>query len=114
MVARRAGVDAVLVLGYALLGDASEATVAFIQTFAAGAILTMLADTMMPEAVEHAGPARRAAHRAGLRGGASSSARRLRAAAAGQGTCGSAPPAASIGLPAACQARMPPAMLATS
>ena len=27
----------------------------FIQTFAAGAILTMLADTMMPEAVEHAG-----------------------------------------------------------
>ena len=30
-------------------------TVAFIQTFAAGAILTMLADTMMPEAVEHAG-----------------------------------------------------------
>jgi zinc transporter, ZIP family len=43
------------VAGYALLGDASENTVAFIQTFAAGAILTMLADTMMPEAVEHAG-----------------------------------------------------------
>ena len=43
------------VLGYALLGDASEGTVAFIQTFAAGAILTMLADTMVPEAVEHAG-----------------------------------------------------------
>ena len=42
-------------LGYVLLGDASEGTVAFIQTFAAGAILTMLADTMMPEAVEHAG-----------------------------------------------------------
>ena len=42
-------------LGYGLLGDASEATVAFIQTFAAGAILTMLADTMVPEAVEHAG-----------------------------------------------------------
>ncbi len=41
--------------GYALLGGASEETVAFIQTFAAGAILTMLADTMMPEAVEHAG-----------------------------------------------------------
>ena len=41
--------------GYALLGEASEETVAFIQTFAAGAILTMLADTMMPEAVEHAG-----------------------------------------------------------
>jgi ZIP family zinc transporter len=43
------------VLGYALLGGAPETTVAFIQTFAAGAILTMLADTMMPEAVEHAG-----------------------------------------------------------
>lgn len=43
------------VAGYALLGGAPEETVAFIQTFAAGAILTMLADTMMPEAVEHAG-----------------------------------------------------------
>lgn len=43
------------VLGYALLGDASLETVAFIQTFAAGAILTMVADTMLPEAVEHAG-----------------------------------------------------------
>ena len=43
------------VLGYALLGDAPAATVGFIQTFAAGAILTMLADTMLPEAVEHAG-----------------------------------------------------------
>jgi zinc transporter, ZIP family len=43
------------VLGYTLLGGASDGTVAFIQTFAAGAILTMLADTMMPEAVEHAG-----------------------------------------------------------
>ena len=43
------------VLGYGLLGSASQETVAFIQTFAAGAILTMLADTMMPEAVEHAG-----------------------------------------------------------
>ena len=42
--------------GYALLGDAPAGTVAFIQTFAAGAILTMLADTMVPEAVEHAGP----------------------------------------------------------
>jgi ZIP family zinc transporter len=43
------------VAGYSLLGGAPETTVAFIQTFAAGAILTMLADTMMPEAVEHAG-----------------------------------------------------------
>jgi ZIP family zinc transporter len=29
--------------------------VAFVLTFAAGAILTMLADTMMPEAFEHGG-----------------------------------------------------------
>lgn len=43
------------VLGYVLLGDAAPGTVAFIQTFAAGAILTMVADTMLPEAVEHAG-----------------------------------------------------------
>lgn len=42
-------------LGYSLLGSASAGVVAFIQTFAAGAILTMLADTMVPEAVEHAG-----------------------------------------------------------
>lgn len=43
------------VAGYALLGEASGATVGVIQTFAAGAILTMLADTMVPEATEHAG-----------------------------------------------------------
>ena len=42
-------------LGYGLLGGADAGVVAFIQTFAAGAILTMLADTMVPEAVEHAG-----------------------------------------------------------
>ena len=42
-------------LGYALLGDADPRTVAATQAFAAGAILTMLADTMLPEAVEHAG-----------------------------------------------------------
>ncbi|MGL5819789.1 MAG: ZIP family metal transporter [Phycicoccus sp.] len=42
-------------LGYALLGDASPGALAAIQTFAAGAILTMVADTMLPEAVEHAG-----------------------------------------------------------
>ena len=44
------------VLGYAFLGGASGDTIAAIQTFAAGAILTMLADTMMPEAFEHGGP----------------------------------------------------------
>jgi len=41
--------------GYALLGGASPATVAVVQAFAAGAILTMLADTMMPEGYENAG-----------------------------------------------------------
>lgn len=40
--------------GYALLGGASPAVVAVVQAFAAGAILTMLADTMMPEGFEHA------------------------------------------------------------
>ncbi|HEU0132482.1 MAG TPA: ZIP family zinc transporter [Mycobacteriales bacterium] len=43
-------------LGYALLGGASPGVVAGIQAFAAGAILTMLADTMLPEATENGGP----------------------------------------------------------
>jgi len=43
-------------LGYAVLGNAPESTVAAVQAFAAGAILTMLADTMMPEAFEDTGP----------------------------------------------------------
>ena len=51
----------------ALLGGASPPTVAVIQAFAAGAILTMLADTMMPEAFEHGGKVGRAGHRARLR-----------------------------------------------
>jgi ZIP family zinc transporter len=42
-------------VGYAALGGASEGAIAWTQAFAAGAILTMLADTMVPEAVEHAG-----------------------------------------------------------
>ena len=42
-------------LGFAVLGDAPSATIAIVQGFAAGAILTMLADTMMPEAFEHGG-----------------------------------------------------------
>jgi ZIP family zinc transporter len=41
--------------GYSLFQGASPNTVAFVLTFAAGAILTMLADTMMPEAYEHGG-----------------------------------------------------------
>jgi ZIP family zinc transporter len=42
-------------VGYGALGGASPLVVAGTQAFAAGAILTMLADTMLPEAVEHAG-----------------------------------------------------------
>jgi ZIP family zinc transporter len=42
-------------LGYAFLGGASPNVIGFIQAFAAGAILTMLADTMMPESFEHGG-----------------------------------------------------------
>ncbi len=44
-------------LGYALLGDASPNLVGGIQAFAAGAILVMLADTMMPEGFQHGGKA---------------------------------------------------------
>jgi ZIP family zinc transporter len=41
--------------GFALFQDSSPDTVAFVLAFAAGAILTMLANTMMPEAFEHGG-----------------------------------------------------------
>ncbi len=41
--------------GYVLLDTASPQTIAFVLAFAGGAILTMLADTMMPEAFEHGG-----------------------------------------------------------
>jgi ZIP family zinc transporter len=41
--------------GYVVFQDTSQDTVAFVLAFAAGAILTMLADTMMPEAFEHGG-----------------------------------------------------------
>jgi ZIP family zinc transporter len=41
--------------GYSLFKDSSGNVVAFVLSFAAGAILTMLADTMMPEAYEHGG-----------------------------------------------------------
>ena len=44
-------------LGYGLLGSAGDTSLAFTETFAAGAVLTMLANTMAPEAVNHAGPA---------------------------------------------------------
>jgi ZIP family zinc transporter len=41
--------------GYTAFRHSSPDTIAFILAFAAGAILTMLADTMMPEAYEHGG-----------------------------------------------------------
>jgi ZIP family zinc transporter len=41
-------------VGYASLGSASKETVAVITAVAAGAILTMIADTMIPEAFERA------------------------------------------------------------
>jgi ZIP family zinc transporter len=41
--------------GYALFDGASPRTLAFVSAYAGGAILTMLADTMMPEAFEHGG-----------------------------------------------------------
>ncbi|HSK15064.1 MAG TPA: hypothetical protein VK915_02755 [Gaiellaceae bacterium] len=41
--------------GYSLLEDASGRTLAFVLAFAGGAVLTMLADTMMPEAFAYGG-----------------------------------------------------------
>jgi ZIP family zinc transporter len=41
--------------GYALLDGASPHVIAFVLSFAGGAILTMLADTMLPEAFQHEG-----------------------------------------------------------
>ena len=42
-------------VGYAFFDGASDATIAFVQAFAGGALLTMLADTMMPEAFRYGG-----------------------------------------------------------
>ena len=41
--------------GYVLFENAPSSWIAFIQTFACGAILVMLADTMIPEAYQHGG-----------------------------------------------------------
>ena len=41
--------------GYVLFDSAGPGALAFVLAFAGGAILTMLADTMMPEAFEHGG-----------------------------------------------------------
>ena len=46
-------------MGFALFDSVSHGVVAFVLSFAGGAILTMLADTMMPEAFEHGRQARR-------------------------------------------------------
>ena len=43
------------VAGFALFDGVSVFWLAFVQAFAAGAILTMLANSMMPEAFEHGG-----------------------------------------------------------
>ena len=42
-------------LGYAFARSASSVDGRVVQSFAAGAVLTMLADTMMPEAFKHGG-----------------------------------------------------------
>jgi len=41
--------------GYGLFQDSPPSTVAFVDAFAAGAILTMLSSSMMPEAYQHGG-----------------------------------------------------------
>jgi ZIP family zinc transporter len=52
-IALSAGVSSLA--GYGLFQSSPGDVVAFVLAFAAGAILTMLADTMMPEAYEHGG-----------------------------------------------------------
>jgi zinc transporter, ZIP family len=47
---------AAALVGFTVFDNASSTLLAFVLAFAGGAILTMLADTMMPEAFEHAGP----------------------------------------------------------
>lgn len=46
---------AAAVLGFVLLSGAPPGVVSFVQSYAAGVILTMLANTMMPEAYAHGG-----------------------------------------------------------
>jgi ZIP family zinc transporter len=45
------------VVGFVVFEDASPGAVGFVDAFAAGAILTMLADTMVPEAYVRGGKA---------------------------------------------------------
>ena len=44
-----------VILGYTVFGQISEGTTATFESFAAGAILAMLAVTMMPEAYKESG-----------------------------------------------------------
>ncbi len=55
LVALASGVAAMV--GFLTFDTLRPETVAVVQAFAAGAILTMLADTMIPEAIEEGGPA---------------------------------------------------------
>ena len=45
--------SAAAAIGYVALDGASDQTVGLLQAFAGGAVLTMLADTMFPEAYLH-------------------------------------------------------------
>ena len=49
------GFGATSLAGYVVLDSASPRTVAIVLAFAGGAVLTMLANTMMPEALHHGG-----------------------------------------------------------
>jgi zinc transporter, ZIP family len=49
------GFGAASLLGYVVLDSASPRTVAIVLAFAAGAVLTMLVNTMIPEALHHGG-----------------------------------------------------------
>lgn len=44
-------------LGFGLFDTASNETLAFVLAFAGGSLLTMISDSMMPQAFEHGGPA---------------------------------------------------------
>ena len=57
------------VAGYVLFQDSSPDTTASVLAYTARTILTILADTMMPEPFEHRGPADRRGHRPRLRHG---------------------------------------------
>ena len=54
-------------IGFALFDGASDEAVAFVLAFAGGALLTMLIDTMVPEAFKLNGAVDRTAHDARLR-----------------------------------------------